>query len=292
MKKTLLLIICLGFLKAAESQVPDSTLDKADSVNVSHGLGKTQNISAIISKIVSENKYLNSNGPTQNYILRKRTPVKQNDIFYALVCLVFLMTLGKKFYPRYFSNMFRVFFNSSLRQSQLTDQLIQEKIPSLFFNGLFISTVAFYIGILFSRYYLKINYFNWRVFFMACLLLCCIYIIKFLSLRFIGWISGHKQEADIYIFIIFLINKIIGICLLPIIVVMAFTDTMFSSIAVLLSFILIGLMLLMRFFRSYGLLQNKLNVNQFHFLLYILAMEILPLALIYKAGLMFVTKIL
>ncbi len=292
MKQTFLLIICLGLLMVSKTQVPDSTPRVVDTSYVSPGLVASQNITSVISRIVSENKYLNSSEPARNYIYRKRNPVEQNDIFYALVTLVFLMAICKRFFPRYFSNMFRVFFNSSLRQSQLTDQLIQEKIPSLFFNCLFITSVAFYISILFSRYYLEINYFNWNVFSIACLSLIFIYVIKFLSLKFIGWISGYRQEADIYIFIIFLINKIIGICLLPIIVVMAFTDITFSNIAVLLSFILIGLMLLMRFFRSYGLLQHRLNVNRFHFLLYILAMEMLPIALIYKVGVMFVSKIL
>jgi hypothetical protein len=272
--------------------VPDCTLHVTDTSLVSPVQVASQNVPTIISNIVSANKYLNSKEPARAYIFKERNPVQQNDIFYALLVLVFLMAICKRFFPRYFSNMFRVFFNSSLRQSQLTDQLIQEKVPSLFFNCLFITAVAFYISILFSMYYLEIRYFNCHIFLIVCIALVIIYIIKFLSLKFIGWISGYRQEADIYIFIIFLINKIIGICLLPIIVAMTFTDITFSNVAVLLSFILIGLMLLMRFFRSYGLLQHRLNVNPFHFLLYIIAMELLPIALIYKAGVMFVTKIL
>jgi hypothetical protein len=62
------------------------------------------------------------------------------------------------------------------------------------------------------------------------------------------------------------------------------------QIFVMISLIFILLMTLLRFFRSYGFLQHKLNVSRFHFFLYIFALELLPLALIYKAVEVFIVK--
>ncbi|RYD82001.1 MAG: DUF4271 domain-containing protein, partial [Sphingobacteriales bacterium] len=85
-------------------------------------------------------------------------------------------------------------------------------------------------------------------------------------------------------------NKIIGICLLPVIIILAFSDPGLVRVVSVISFILVGMMLLFRFFRSYGLLQHKLKIDRFHFALYIFSFEILPLAIIYKAAELFIMK--
>ena len=114
-----------------------------------------------------------------------------------------------------------------------------------------------------------------------------VYLVKFLVLSFAGWITGYEEEAGIYIFNIFLINKIWGISLLPFVVIMAFAEKKITAIALLVSLIVIGLLLLMRFVRSYGLLQHRLSFKLFHFLLYVFSLEVLPVMLIYKSIVIF-----
>lgn len=243
-----------------------------------------------LEKLLNENKYLNSS--TKPVSLAERPKKRENEtgIFYILAGLMFLFGIIKTVYGRYFSTLFRVFFNSSLRQSQLTDQLIQAKLPSLFFNMIFVLASGLYIYILWQRlnnepYVIKWTYLSGCV--MAFIL---IYMVKFFAIKFIGWITGLNSEADTYIFIVFLINKIIGICLLPIIVILAFSETIIINAVLVLSVTFIGVMLLLRFIRSFSLLQHKLKISRFHFLLYIFSLEILPLILIYKAVELFISK--
>ena len=117
-----------------------------------------------------------------------------------------------------------------------------------------------------------------------------IYFIKFCMLRFTGWLTGFREETKTYIFIFFLINKIIGIFLVPFIILMAFADMEIVKASILIALVITGLLILMRFFRSFGLLQNQLKVSSFHFLLYIMGIEILPLLLIYKALVILLNK--
>jgi hypothetical protein len=63
---------------------------------------------------------------------------------------------------------------------------------------------------------------------------------------------------------------------MPFIIVIAFSVPSIAKPAVLISLFLIGLMLLLRFARSYGLLQSRLKVSRIHFLLYIIGIEIIP----------------
>lgn len=280
---TVLFLLCCFWLPAVIAQRPDSTLLKADSSSM---LVKADSIGGA-SDAFFQNKYLNTQARPVSMLIRPRKAVNTDAYFYILVSVVLIFGIAKAAYSRYFANLFRVFFNSSLRQSQLTDQLVQDQLPSLIFNLLFVFAGGLYLYFLMRYFGILGTVIDWRLMGICVLLFAAIYFVKYITLKFTGWITGFRQEADIYTFIIFLINKIIGICLLPLIIVIAFTERQVSEVFVFVSFILIGLLLLMRFFRSYGLLQTRVKVSRFHFFLYIFSVEILPLFIIYKGAVLF-----
>ena len=109
-----------------------------------------------------------------------------------------------------------------------------------------------------------------------------IYIGKFCVLKFIGWVTGMAEASNTYIFIIFLVNKIAGIALIPFIIILAFASRPWQESMVILSFLILGLLFLLCFIRSYNLLQRQLSLNKLHFLLYIISLEVLPILVIYK----------
>lgn len=243
-----------------------------------------------LDSLLAGNKYLNSKGTPETMAVQPRKRNNQAPLFYLMAGVIFMFGIFKSVYSRYFSTLFRVFFNSSLRQSQLTDQLLQAKLPSLFFNVIFLVSSGVYVYILFQRYEYFNREFNWYMLGICVTVITGIYLFKYLILKFIGWLTGHTVEADTYIFVVFLINKIIGICLLPVIIVLSFSVYPVTYIFELASFIMIGVLLLLRYIRSYSLLQSKLKVSRFHFLLFIFSFEILPLFLIYKATAVFIIK--
>jgi hypothetical protein len=240
--------------------------------------------------VLSKNRFLNTAGTPIHMVVKLKKDDSENTFFYLIAGLVFLLGLIKFIYARYFSNLFRVFFNTSLRQNQLADQLLQSKLPSLFFNAFFIISGGVYIYFLLRQYQFVKESHQWFLLPVCILLLGLIYVVKYSSLKFTGWVTGHSQATDTYVFIIFLIAKITGVILIPFIVLMAFSDAVIASGSVLLSLLLIGFLLLLRFFRSYGLIQNQLKVSRFHFFLYIIGIEIIPLLLIYKGLLLLLSK--
>jgi len=236
------------------------------------------------------NKLLNSNAEPVSMSVQFKKTDNKDAFFYLVTGLLLLLAFFKYFYNRYFTNLFRVFFNTSLRQSQLTDQLLQAKLPSLLFNIFFIISGGIYLYILLLLYQ-RINADNnWIMILTSIALLGSIYLIKFFTLKFTGWVTGLKEITNTYIFVIFLINKIIGIFLVPFIIIFSFSDTAIVKIAIIISLMSIGILLLLRFFRSYGLLQNQLKISRFHFILYILGIELLPLLLIYKGLMIYLSK--
>ena len=293
MRKVLLLMCCLYFT-ASHAQVDSvnisNILSDSISLNVERPVAQSENYFTTLNKLLADNKFVDSKSKPLAISIRERNVKSKNFLIYAICITVFFFALLKTFYSRYFNNIFRVFFNTSLRQSQITDQLVQAKLPSLFFNIFFVLTGGFYIFLLLSHLGHVQDLNDIRILLLCIAVVALIYFGKYIILKFTGWVSGYKNEADTYIFIIFLINKIIAIILIPIIVIMAFSETGLTRFVIVLSYILIMLMLISRFFRSYSILQNRIQVQRLHFFLYILGIEILPLLLIYKFTLNFLTN--
>ncbi len=244
-----------------------------------------------LDKLLSDHFLLQHTLQAKPITVEFRKMVDKDSLFYLLALVMLILGILKASFSRYFSNLLRVFFNTSLRQSQLTDQLLQAKLPSLFFNIFFVLISGCYLFLL-LHYFSLISYPSWIILLWCIGAVMVTYMVKYLVLTFAGWLTGYRQEAETYIFIVFLINKIIALLLMPLVIIIAFAEKDLQKVAVIASFVLIVVMVLMRFFRSYGLLQQKLKVSGFHFVLYILAVEILPILLIYKAALVIVGKYL
>jgi hypothetical protein len=237
-----------------------------------------------------KHKLLNSNAEPVSVTVQFKKVNSKDSFFYLIAGMLLLLAFLKYFYNRYFSNLFRVFFNTSLRQSQLTDQLLQAKFPSLLFNFFFVISGGLYIYILLLHYQLINEENKWLMVSSLTGMLGLIYLIKYCTLKFTGWVTGLTEVTNTYVFVIFLINKIIGIFLVPFIVILTFSDHAIVKVAAIISLMIIGVFLLLLFFRSYGLLQNQLKISRFHFMLYITGIEILPLLLIYKGLMVYLSK--
>ncbi len=281
------------------AQNADTAIYPKDSLKVlpiadsTGSVKKTDSAKAVIADkkiFVLKNKLLNIDAEPVSLGVELRKFKSIDTFFYLIAGMVLLLASLKYFYSRYFTNLFRVFFNTSLRQSQITDQLLQAKLPSFLFNIFFVISAGIYAYVLLSHYHLTDGGNEWVFVFSSIALMGLIYFIKYCTLQFTGWITGLNEAVDIYVFVIFLINKIIGIFLVPFIIILSFSELQIVKIAALVSLMIIGIFLLLRFFRSYGLVQAQLKISKFHFFLYIAGLEILPLLLIYKGLMVYLTK--
>ena len=112
-------------------------------------------------------------------------------------------------------------------------------------------------------------------------------MVKFLGLKIAGWVLGIKEATDSYIFIVFIINKMIGVLLLPFLIMLAFSEGRIYSVSLTISWCLLIAIYLYRFILTYSVIRNQIKVNPFHFFLYFCAFEIAPLLLVYRGLLVF-----
>jgi Domain of unknown function (DUF4271) len=272
-------------------QIPDSTqqLNRSDSMRViltdlgRFSAGDTNLVyGRKLGKYISEHPYYKVMPKAIRLPSLVRTRPDTDWIFYLFACCLIYLALIRMAFPRYFHDLFRVFFNSSLRQKQIREQLIQEPLPSLLLNIFFFFSGGGFLYFLARHYGFTKPYNQWLAFGFCILLLIAVYLVKFLLLRFMGWVFGKQSEAETYTFIVFMINKIAGLVLLPVSILMAFSNYQDAQPVIGLGYFLLVILLVYRLIRSFGAIHKSLRINQLHFLLFVFAFEVVPIMLLYK----------
>jgi hypothetical protein len=203
-------------------------------------------------------------------------------LFYYLIFLLILFGLLRRAFAKYFYDLFRVFFKTTLKQRQTQEQLLQSSLASVFMNSFFVLSAGLYVNFLLQYFHLVISENFWLQYVYCIGALAAIYLVKFIGLKITGWLFNVNNTTDSYIFIVFIIIKMLGIFLLPFLLLLAFANDPLYSYAMFISWIGLGLLLIYRFILSYSAVRKEVKLNSFHFILYILGFEVIPLLLIYK----------
>jgi uncharacterized protein DUF4271 len=229
-----------------------------------------------------DHPYFSFFGKADKLTVEEKAVVNRDLMFYALIGILIYFALIRVFFWKYLSNLTYLFFRVTMRQQQIREQLLQTPLPSMLLNVLFIISGGLYLAFLSEYYRFGSVGSIWLLWLYCSIFLSVVYISKFFLLKFAGWIFGVSAASDTYIFIVFLVNKMVGIFLLPVLVILAFPHPDFQSLAITLSFIMLVVLFFYRFFISYRPVRSEIKINRFHFFIYLCAFEVAPLLLIYK----------
>jgi len=233
------------------------------------------------SSVLGFNLFFRFTDPMRYSITVKKWQGKE-AIFYSIITLLIFFALVKNGFGRYVDDLFKTYFRTGINQKQAKEQLLQNPLPSLLLNLFFVLSIGMFVALLLQYFRLGLDVNFWLLYLYCVLGLVSIYLIKFISLKFIGWIFQVSESTNSYIFIVFATNKIIGMALLPFLVLLAFTYGLINEAAMSLSIMVVFSMIAYRFFLSYISIRRQLRISFFHFLLYLLAFEVVPLLLINK----------
>jgi hypothetical protein len=234
------------------------------------------------------NPYFRFNGRRREELERSETANNKDGLFYLIAGFVLVFALLRLIFDKYLENVFAVLFTISLKQKQMREQLIQSPLPSMLLNIFFAISGGIFASFVLQHYGVKFAYEPWQVILGCILALASVYAVKYLLLKLMGWIFNITEATDTYIFIVFLINKLLGILLIPVVVVMAFSGEPFAGISVIIALIMIAVFFLYRYIAAYEPVRREIKVSQVHFMIYLLAFELSPLLLIYKVLLAYI----
>src|SRR6476661_361946 len=162
--------------------------------------------------------YFQFANPTRHTISIKQWEGKE-AIFYTLIGLLIFFAIIKNSFYRYIQDLFKIFFRTSVRQRQIKEQLVSSPLPSLLLNVFFLFSVGMFVALVLQDVGLGMQFNFWILLLYCIAALAAIYGVKFIIMKFIGWILQVSEASDGYIFIVFTTNKILGIALLPFIIV-------------------------------------------------------------------------
>jgi hypothetical protein len=241
--------------------------------------------------ILGANSYYNFLGKRQAPLMQERNPPTKDYLFYLLLLLLVYFGLVKILFEKYVYTLFLLFFRAPLRKQQIREQLLQAPLPSLLLNILFVVSSGLYASFLINQSHIDHHLaFPFLVLF-CCVSICLVYLAKFSLLKLCGWIFNIGNATDAYIFVVFLVNKMTGILLLPFLIILAFSaDPAINEFSAALSLTMLGILLIYRFINGFRHLRNEIKLSIFHFFIYLCAFEIVPVVLIYKVLLAYLEK--
>lgn len=233
------------------------------------------------SSLYNKQPFFSYKKPLRLIVSKKQWEGKER-FFYAAVALLLFFALLRNNFARYFQDLFGMFFQTSFKQRQIKEQMMQAPLASLMLNILFFLNAALFIALwlVYSNIGPDVGFLP---LFLYCILgLLGIYMVKFLTLKLCGWVFRMPDATNAYTFIVFTTNKVIGIALLPFIILVIFTSGSAQQMLFTISLVVVCALFFYRFFLSYATIHRQIRINLLHFVLYLAAFEIVPLLLINK----------
>ncbi|HSR38804.1 MAG TPA: DUF4271 domain-containing protein [Phnomibacter sp.] len=237
------------------------------------------------------NPYLGIQGALYYRLEKPFQPLSKDALFYWLAGAVLFLGIVRVGFSKYFSDMLRMFSQSSFRQKSIRDQLQQNRLASLLMNCFFFFSAGTFLYQLGQFKGWFASDLSWWMQSLLCIgFVAAVYMVKYLTIGLSGWLFGLSELADTYTFMVFLVNKIIGIMLLPASISLALGVADLQSVMVVASLFGLGFLFLYRYVLAIPMLRQHLRVIPFHFFIYFCAFEIVPVLLIYKWMLSFVNQ--
>jgi hypothetical protein len=208
--------------------------------------------------------------------------------FYLIIGMLFYLAFIKVTFPKYFSNVFQLIFQSPIRQKQTREQLQQNNLASLFSNILFILNASIFVSLIaIKNGWVDLTLYSCIAY--SVVGFTTLYLFKFLFLWLSGWLFSQREAIGNYSFIVFLTNKVMGVFLIPAILLLAFSPLTVQDFAYNSALIIISFLFVYRYLISFSIVRASLKVSAFHFFLYLCTCEVLPMLVLYKLTMDFIS---
>lgn len=229
------------------------------------------------------NKQLPVDGSVVFRFEERFEPPTLDYLFYLLAGALLVLGIIRIGFAKYFSDLIRIFSQTAIRQKSLREQLVQNRLASLLLNLFFcFSAGTFLFQLAVYKQWLPANEIWWQQLLLCIALVVAIYTVKYVATWLSGWLFGLSNLAESYIFMVFLVNKVVGILLLPATIALALGAPDLKSVMVVASLFVLGFLYLYRYVIAIPLVRQHVKIIPFHFFLYFCAFEIVPVLVIYK----------
>ncbi len=200
--------------------------------------------------------------------------------FWIMTISLILLTLLIVLYSSLVSKAYRGFLNENFLKMIHRNEGRIVSIPYLLLYALYFISAATFI-------YLLSEHFGWILYkepvkqYFACLAgVSLVFLVKHITLIILSLVFPISKQIRQYSFTIIVFNIILGICLLPFNLFIAFTAPGLAQGLIYLALALILVLYLYRSFRGLLIAGSYLSFHKFHFFMYLCTVEIAPVLLL------------
>jgi hypothetical protein len=198
------------------------------------------------------------------------------------IFVVILMAIIRFSFNKYLQRLVDSILNYQTSNNLFLEKNMRNLRGSIFLNGLFFINISFFVVLYYNYLYSDFGTETTFLTFLYTLAgLLLIYFGKFIIVRTIGYIFDGVKEGKEYLHTVFIYNKNLGIFLLPVTLSVPFIAEFAAYFLLNTGLVLAIIFYLFRLFRGIKILFRK-HVSIFYMILYLCALEILPLLVIYK----------
>ncbi|MFA8433874.1 MAG: DUF4271 domain-containing protein [Marinifilaceae bacterium] len=207
---------------------------------------------------------------------------KSDWIVGILLFSILLMAVIKFSYGKFLSKVIDSIFNHQVASNLFNEKNIKNLRGAIIMNLIFFINAAIFIVESLNYYSIAPIQGQGIHLFLLCFLgIVGLFLIKLVGFGIIGQVSKCTRESKEYIHNVFLYNKNLGVFLFPVIVGIPFIAPYAVPVLIKAGISIAAFFYMLRLFRGLKILFKK-HVSIFYMILYLCALEILPLLMVYK----------
>ena len=206
-----------------------------------------------------------------------------NDWFVGVLLFsLFLLASAKFLFGKYLSKLVESIFNSHTANNLFLENNINMVKGSILLNFLFIVNISLFAVNVMNHLSFSSSYiYGFKEFALVFIGFSLLYLGKIIVIKSLGYIFKGTKESKEYQFTIFLYNKNLGLFLFPVIIALPFVQAYAVEGLIYTGVVMVLFFYVLRIYRGLKILFRK-HVSLFYMILYLCALEILPLLMIYK----------
>lgn len=231
------------------------------------------------TKQIATNK-VNSTIPAIQKVAANNKP--QGFLFSLVLGILLLLTVLVSISRSLISKIYQAFFNDIVLKMLFRSRSSLSTSVYLALYGMFMINLGVFIYLVLRNYGWLINKSDIQTLLVCIAAVAILIIAKHITLAILSYVFPISKEIDLYSFIIMIFGVLMGLLLAPVNVFFAYADAPTAQMIIIGMAIVLGIVYGLKALRSLFLVQNVIFSDFFHFLLYLCAIEIVPILLILK----------
>jgi hypothetical protein len=227
--------------------------------------------------------------PSRNQLSPKER-TKGNDGFFAIILFLgfILFVIVRVYSPRKLNQTFIAFVNPAALKQLLREEYAFTNRSSLLLLLIYLLTFPLF-ALQAARNYLHgaflradTPYHLFSAYLLILSIVFAAYLIKILTIRLMSSMFGFQAAGSEYIYTVLIFNKVIGLVIYPLVLLIAFAHQLNPGHLLSTGMILLVTLLVYRILRLIQIGLSTANVSFLYLFLYLCTLEILPFIVLIK----------